>query len=144
MNVIEEIRNIEYALNYFISISAKNKRVKPTRIFSNENNVLEKKLLRHAQSEAFQDYPELQMGRSPSPPRRASLRDRTEALAKKRSPNESADRKLRISLHVIHENNEEGVSNRGSERSKKDKIKLKECENYDSQSFLSSQEMSSN
>ena len=123
--VIEEIRNIEYALNYFISISAKNRRVKPTRIFSNENNVWEKKILKKATTEAFLEYPEYEGGRSPSPPRRSSLRERTEALAKKRSNNESADKKLRSSLHVIHENNEEGVSNRASDKSKREKIKLK-------------------
>ena len=57
--VIDEIRNIEYALNYFIRISTQNKRVKPTLIFSNENSILAKQLLQKATADAFQDHPEL-------------------------------------------------------------------------------------
>ncbi len=37
--VINELRNIEYALNYFIALSERNKKKRFSRIESNESNI---------------------------------------------------------------------------------------------------------
>ena len=57
--VIDEIRNIQYALNYFIRLSEKNKNKRPTRISSHDNNKLKKQLMQKAMASIMSDYPDL-------------------------------------------------------------------------------------
>lgn len=108
--VIDELRNIEYVLNYFIGISEKNKRKRFSRISSNESINLKSNLSKPTISPQC-SYTELTLNSPASSqdallvhsPATVGYDARQNALNKKFGASDMAFDKKKVSLQVISE-----------------------------------------